>query len=556
MERSGESWPAWQTVALDKYLTGSPEDTMPVYVKIQGKECQVREVVLETGIAIHHPTRIQLKESPLAQAPASPAAKGLFAQFMGVNGGPRGPPLAPSDKDIWQSISYVRAPITWGELQPNGPAQWNQAALEAYGKGVLKDREKGVRVLPVLCFSTTWAARKDAWSYAESGNRYDIAALDGRENLRAVKITNLTTGKVSTAQWSTSVMPPEHVADWENYVDRVVAFLAKPPCNVEYFQIWNEASDMLWTGQFSGFWYGGMDTYMQTIHLPAARIVKKYGAKVVYGGWPCNSDVPHFLDLLNKHHAWDTLDVFDLHYYGLSAWQELYDNTKDTGRKFGIWQTEVAISSRAWVPNNYPRFFRWALTHDWQPDRYKIFQFAYQTYDDPKAYAYDICFILGNRYSCHGKGLVTLGQLLAGPVVEAYDGWQSRPALRPEINEGVSSIEGFRGNDRIVLAVHLAHDKALLFTDRSGARKDMPLDRPDTRLTVDFPELDAKKVSKAWRVGVYGSKTPLPAAAMNKDNAGRGMRVLVPTQDATDEEKKDNRESNIQTFYVLLELAH
>ncbi len=49
IERSGKSWPSWQTVALDKYLAGAGEAAGTIYVKIQGTDCQVREVVLEAG---------------------------------------------------------------------------------------------------------------------------------------------------------------------------------------------------------------------------------------------------------------------------------------------------------------------------------------------------------------------------------------------------------------------------------------------------------------------------------------------------------------------------
>ena len=42
LERSGASWPSWQTVALDKYLAGARETAGTVYVKIQGTDCQVR----------------------------------------------------------------------------------------------------------------------------------------------------------------------------------------------------------------------------------------------------------------------------------------------------------------------------------------------------------------------------------------------------------------------------------------------------------------------------------------------------------------------------------
>ncbi len=48
LERSGKSWPSWQTVSLDRYLAGPREASVPVYVKIHGTDCHVREVVLET----------------------------------------------------------------------------------------------------------------------------------------------------------------------------------------------------------------------------------------------------------------------------------------------------------------------------------------------------------------------------------------------------------------------------------------------------------------------------------------------------------------------------
>ena len=46
-ERSGKSWPSWQTLPLDKYLTAVPKSSS-IYVKIKGQDCQVREVILLT----------------------------------------------------------------------------------------------------------------------------------------------------------------------------------------------------------------------------------------------------------------------------------------------------------------------------------------------------------------------------------------------------------------------------------------------------------------------------------------------------------------------------
>jgi len=55
VERSGKSWPSWQTISLDKYLAGPSDAPSPVYVKIQGTDCQVREVILECGHGTRFP---------------------------------------------------------------------------------------------------------------------------------------------------------------------------------------------------------------------------------------------------------------------------------------------------------------------------------------------------------------------------------------------------------------------------------------------------------------------------------------------------------------------
>lgn len=47
-ERSGKSWPSWQTVVLDKYLAGPRNGPAILYVKIQGTDCQLREVILQS----------------------------------------------------------------------------------------------------------------------------------------------------------------------------------------------------------------------------------------------------------------------------------------------------------------------------------------------------------------------------------------------------------------------------------------------------------------------------------------------------------------------------
>ncbi len=339
-------------------------------------------------------------------------------------------------------------------------------------------------------------------------------------------------------------LPPENVGDWERFVEHVVAFLAKPPYNVRFFQPWNEAHD-----QFTGFWCGGLDEYMKTIHLPAARIIRKYGGKVVYGGYPCCGSLKRLLQVCDQYHAWDTLDVLDVHYMPLSAWAYLYPRVIETHKADGLWQTEVGFTRNpAWVPNDFPRFFHWAITHRWATDRYRIFQFAYWSPDDPKAYGYQRCLLSGNHLSRHGRALVTLGRLLDGAQVTDYPAWRTQPLLRTEINENLSSAEGFRQGARIVLAVHLAkNNDAAIFTDWNLTLDTMHLDWPYTRLRVWFPKLSAAAVTAAARVGIYGARLPL---RIQPD--GPGIRLDVPVCDGDPRERKDNRAAKVATFYIVL----
>ena len=471
-------------------------------------------------------------------APADDAKRAPFARFVGVC------QAGPSEHEIWDYISWVRLEPSWSSFQPNGPDEWNQDALDRFGRTVLEYREQRVNVLPCLDYMQQWAARRRPWTFIVTGKRYDVAAYDGDISKRRVTVTDLASGIEKEITFGTARMPPEDVADWENYVERVVSFLRAPPYNVEYFQVWNEAND-----SFTGFWIGGMDEYMTTIHLPAAKIIRKHGGKVVYGGYPCNGTMTHYLDVLDKHQAWDTLDVLDIHYFPLSAWDLLYERTR--GRDLAIWQTEAGFTTaKGWVPNGYPRFFYWALTHDWEPDRYRLFQFAYWSPNDPKAYGYNCCFLRGDELTYHGQAFVTLGRLLNTADMRPFTEFSTKPLLRPEINERASSVEGFRDRDRIVLALHLAYQNgAALFTDWNRTRDNLHLDWPDTKVIVTLPALDPGRVAAARRVGIYDSRTELAVTA-----SADGVTVLVPTADPDPTERQDNRASKMHTFYLLLEL--
>ena len=462
-----------------------------------------------------------------------------FAQFVGVvQGSP-----SPDHADLWKHITFTRHDLSWGALQPTGRDEWNQKYLDDWGKMVLESREHGVEVLPILDYMTDWAARRSPWSFTIGDIRYDVAAAEGNESRKAVAV-NLKTGEKHETSVNPGRIPPEDVSDWENYVDRVVAFLSKPPYNVRYFQPWNEAHD-----EFTGFWDAGLDEYMKTIHMPAARVIRKHGAKVVFGGYPCCGSMKRFVEICDKYNAWDTLDVMDIHYFPLSSWQYLYDRALKPGKVWGLWQTEVGFTGdTGWVPNNFPRFFHWALRHGWETDRYKLFHFAYWTPNDPKAYGYKSGFMLGDEPGHHGNALMALGKLLDSPTTTPFADWRSDPVLHTELNEQVSSIEAFDTGKTIVLAVHLLKDNtAAIFTDWNGDKDNLHIDWPTTKMRLFLPNTAPTTLASAERVGIYGSRLPL---VIEPD--GAGISLSVPVTDADGIERRDNRATTATTFYVVV----
>jgi len=462
-------------------------------------------------------------ETAPATAKYQTQAKSQFGQFLGVvQAG-----VQPEQAAIWDNLSFIRNDLSWGALQPTGPDEWHEEYLQEWGAQVLRNREHGVEMLPLLDYMVGWAARRRAWSYKVGAKRYDVLAGEG--NRRNVVVVDLKTGARETTTIPAGNIPPEDVADWENFVERVVAFLSKPPYNVEYFQPWNEAHD-----EHTGFWYGGLDEYMRTIHLPAARIIRKYGCKVVYGGYPCCGSMKRLVEICDKYHAWDTLDVLAIHYFPLSAWEYLYRRVLAPKKVWGLWQTEMGFTtSTGWVPNNYPRFFYWALQHGWEPDRYRIFQFAYGSPNDPKAYGYKCCLLSGNKPSHHGQALITLGNLLDSTRVVPYISWQTEPVLHTELSERQSSIEGFLAGRRIVLAVHLMKNNvSALFTDWNRTMDSIHLGWPSTTIRVWLPIVSPAEVKSATRVGIYGSRTPL---TVEPDRDGICLTVPVADTDSEDQ---------------------
>ena len=90
----------------------------------------------------------------------------------------------------------------------------------------------------------------------------------------------------AVAEGASGFAPPRNVADWEDFVETCVARYSRPPFNLRYFQVWNEPTLK------AGFWKGETDDeFFERVYLPAARIIRRYGCKVVFSGWPCSDGV-------------------------------------------------------------------------------------------------------------------------------------------------------------------------------------------------------------------------------------------------------------------------
>lgn len=149
-------------------------------------------------------------------------------------------------------------------------------------------------------------------------------------------------------------------SDWTNYVQYVVDSLHAAPYNVNYFQIWNEAvpDPRGWDVVFNepGFFYDGkFDDYINRIHLPAVKVIRDAGCKVVYGGYPGTkyTSSQRFVEMMNHYKAWGSVDVIDIHYF---HWWDLEIIRKAAVAagypNLGYWQTEwgytadpIALSS-------------------------------------------------------------------------------------------------------------------------------------------------------------------------------------------------------------------
>lgn len=230
--------------------------------------------------------------------------EGWFSPLEGRLIKPRSPCLPdfagavnPPGGPLWikLGVGWGRQDFPWATIEPRND-EWH---FDSTDRIVLEAHRWGLEILPILDYFVDWAVERPT---------------EGTLTLR-------------------------NVGDWEDFVEAVVARYSRSPFNLRYFQVWNEPT------RKAGFWPGASDEeFFTDIYLPAARIIRRYGCRVVFGGWPCSDGVEKFAEMLEKHEAWRWTDILDIHYYSLNDMVTLYDRFVRTGRCRGIWQTEWAIT--------------------------------------------------------------------------------------------------------------------------------------------------------------------------------------------------------------------
>ncbi|WP_219732602.1 chitobiase/beta-hexosaminidase C-terminal domain-containing protein [Leifsonia shinshuensis] len=462
-----------------------------------------------------------------------------FRAFAGVN--------QAGTTGLASNLQWSRQDFNWGSVEP-AKGQIDQAALAEYVRQFTEAKAHGETILPVLGYTADWAANRTGYSYEFHGKTYTYGPVTGTQGYNFVRELTVkdASGKVlsdQTAQTNIGRTPPQDPADYANFVKLAVDTLK--PLGITYFQVWNEA----YPG--SGFWEGGMDQYMQDIQLPAAKVIHAAGAKVVYGGWICGAPLSEYIALLDKWNAWKSIDVYDMHYMPIGTMQTIYAAAQKRGIKNpSVWQTELGFTTEdKFIADIYPRVFEWALSKGGaNPDQVKLMYFANWSPNDSAAYGYNRTLYNGSDLSAKGKTLVTLASLLRGTKAETYTDFTTSPGLKPELNEALSTANGFRLDDkRVVLAIDLKRqNQADIFEDQTTGDT-IHLNFGDPTMTVTLRNV--KNVTSLDRVDLFGNRTPLTWKSVGRN----AIQVQVPIMDADPTVHDLNQTENEDVFYLSLQ---
>lgn len=381
----------------------------------------------------------------LLASSGSGASGSLFSDFSGAN-------LSPARlnrPDLWRGLGLGMARIeaAWPSIQPR-PTEWNWADLDVR---VLECVNAGVPVLLMVGYTPPWAAVEEDYTFEEAGRQWHVSVgpFDAATNTRSVRFRGLPLagGGGEVLEGTEANLRIRDVGAWTRFVNRLVTRYAAAPFNVRYYQIWNEFN---WPAP----WYmGTWRDFIDRVYLPAARVIRGRGGKVVFGGWACTAGPKDLCDLLEYHDAWRLTDIIDFHYQTNAAFQVCYERFVKTGKCRGVWQTEVGWTDwKEYLINTYCRVFYWALRRRYDaPDGFRLFWFHFV---GPADLALTDQFTPGQPLTHHGRCLRTLANLLTGSV-RPWDGFATDPPLAFSLTEEQPSAEGFQTPCSVVVAAHL-----------------------------------------------------------------------------------------------------
>jgi len=462
-----------------------------------------------------------------------------FRAFAGIN--------QAGTTGLTAGVQWSRQDFDWGTVEP-AKGQIDQPALAEYVRQFREAKAHGETILPVLAYTAGWAANRTGYTYDFHGTTYVYGPVLSEQNGNftrqlTTKDASGTVLETKNVQTNIGRTPPQDPADFAHFVKLAVDTLK--PLGITYFQVWNEA----YPG--SGFWEGGMDQYMQDIQLPAAKVIHAAGAKLVYGGWICGAPLSEYIALLDKWNAWKTVDVYDMHYMPIGTMQTIYAAAQKRGIKNpSVWQTEIGFTTEdKFIADIYPRVFQWALSKGTKNiDQTKLIYFADWSPNDPAAFGYNRTIRSGSGLSTKGKTLVTLANLLRGTKAEVYDDFTTSPGLKPELNEALSTANGFRlDGDRVVLAIDLKRqNQADIFEDQATGDT-IHLNFGNPTMTVTLRNVhDVKSLN---RVDLFGNTTPLTWKSTGRNT----IQVQVPIIDADPTVHDLNQTENEDVFYLSLQ---
>ena len=347
-------------------------------------------------------------------------------------------------------VCFFTAPVTFLNASPPPEAPTLRDFL-GVNNPIEADKAKQMGIGWVRLTSAVWyyvEPSKGTWDWSKSDAAIQQAQSSGLQVLPLVAYTPEWSATVPHAK---GVAPPKNAADWQDYVEHLVARYSSPPYNLRYFQVWNEPT------KEAGFWLGTDQQYADMIYLPAAKIIRDHHCYVVFGGWPNNGTVQRLDALMNYHNLWQLTDIVDVHYRSINDFQQLYSQWVATGKCRGIWQTEYGYTVEPGAASgNISNYLTWALQTGWRdPNEFKIFWFAASA-PDGEGEKDLIKFVstggqMSAQLSGQGQHLVAMAQALGQGPLSKFTDFSIQPA-------GAGNHAYRVGSNRVV--IHFLIDRA------------------------------------------------------------------------------------------------